>query len=129
MNTCERCNGTGLEDSGAIRPWGEKILVECECRLKERDMDELRKQFEGWGESHFGAFWPYFIDTFVNNGKYTHASIDSAWEGWQASRAAIEIELPEACSCCYSESEKELHDSAMDEVADILRAAGIKVKE
>lgn len=52
-----------------------------------------------------------------------------AWDtAWAASRAAIEIELPEACSCCYSESEKEWHDSVMGEVSEHLRAAGLKIK-
>lgn len=40
MSTCERCNGSGFEDSGGVQPWGEPILVECECRLMERNMDE-----------------------------------------------------------------------------------------
>lgn len=125
MSTCERCNGTGLEDSGGVQPWGEQILVECECRLKEVSMDESRIAFEkachdGLINGGLGKFY---------NGVYASELTRAVFSGWQASRAAIEIELPEACSCCYSESEKELHDSAMSEVADILSAAGIKVKE
>lgn len=30
---CERCKGTGLEDSGGVQPWGESIFIECQCRL------------------------------------------------------------------------------------------------
>ena len=29
--TCQRCNGTGMEDSGGVQPWGEPILIECQC--------------------------------------------------------------------------------------------------
>lgn len=79
-------------------------------------MDESRKQFE------------QAYEQLRKDGQTIN--LWDVWRmAWQASRAAIEIELPEACSCCYSESEKEWHDSVMGEVTDILNAAGIKVKE
>ncbi|MNH25163.1 hypothetical protein D3C79_851370 [compost metagenome] len=28
---CQRCSDTGLTDSGGVQPWGEPILVPCEC--------------------------------------------------------------------------------------------------
>lgn len=83
-------------------------------------MDESRKQFAEAFEELTG--WE--LEDYPNQ-DYS----DTCWEFWKKSRAAIEIELPEACSCCYSESEKDWHDSVMGEVTDILRAAGIKVKE
>lgn len=36
---CERCNGTGFEDSGGVQPWGEQILIECQCRLTPQHAD------------------------------------------------------------------------------------------
>lgn len=30
---CERCGGTGMCDSGGVQPWGEQILIECDCRV------------------------------------------------------------------------------------------------
>ena len=83
-------------------------------------MDESRKQFAEAFEELTG--WE--LEDYPNQ-DYA----DTFWEFWEKSRAAIEIGLPEACSCCYSEPEKEWHDSVMSEVTDILRAAGIKVKE
>lgn len=29
---CPKCNGTGMTDSGGVQPWGEPILIECDCR-------------------------------------------------------------------------------------------------
>lgn len=28
---CRLCNGTGRMDSGGSAPWGEPLMVECEC--------------------------------------------------------------------------------------------------
>lgn len=28
---CQKCSDTGLTDSGGVQPWGEPILVPCEC--------------------------------------------------------------------------------------------------
>lgn len=29
---CPKCNDTGVADSGGVQPWGEPILIECDCR-------------------------------------------------------------------------------------------------
>lgn len=29
--TCQKCNGTGMADSGGVQPWGEPISVPCDC--------------------------------------------------------------------------------------------------
>ncbi|EMH2077945.1 hypothetical protein N0P37_005372, partial [Citrobacter freundii] len=29
---CPKCNDTGMADSGGVQPWGEPILIECDCR-------------------------------------------------------------------------------------------------
>ncbi|ELQ6160087.1 hypothetical protein R2281_003854 [Cronobacter dublinensis] len=28
---CQKCGNTGLADSGGVQPWGEPILIDCEC--------------------------------------------------------------------------------------------------
>ncbi|EOD3176009.1 hypothetical protein PYX08_25115 [Citrobacter freundii] len=30
--SCPKCNDTGMADSGGVQPWGEPILIECDCR-------------------------------------------------------------------------------------------------
>jgi hypothetical protein len=32
MTTCPRCEDTGMADSGGSYPWGEPILIPCDCR-------------------------------------------------------------------------------------------------
>ncbi|HHD7610067.1 TPA: hypothetical protein ACOVI8_002639 [Escherichia coli] len=48
-------------------------------------MDESRKQFEEWFKNK------YHVSSDVM--KIMHIKVEIAWEAWQASRAAIEIEL------------------------------------
>lgn len=31
--TCPKCNGTGMADSGGVRPWGDPISIECDCTV------------------------------------------------------------------------------------------------
>lgn len=90
-------------------------------------VDKSREQFEKWFSKSYSCIAKLF--RLNSEGEYENLTIRASWRAWQASRAAIEIELPEVCSCCYSESEKEWHDSVISEVTDILSAAGIKVKE
>lgn len=92
MNTCERCNSTGLEDSGGVQPWGEQIIVECECRLMERNMDESRKQFEKWYLLNWGHTednHETLFETGPDDGSYYRLGVRMAHESWQASRATI----------------------------------------
>jgi hypothetical protein len=91
----------------------------------EWNMDVSRKAFEQWCESNrYGVILKVGGDT-----EYNSRETQVMWESWQASRSSIEIELPESCSCCYIESEKEWHDAVIGEIADILIASGIKIKE
>lgn len=81
------------------------------------DMDESRKQFEEWFKNK------YHVSSDVM--KIMHIKVEIAWEAWQASRAAIEIELPESFTM-HSGRSPYLYVS---EVQSAIRAAGIKVKE
>lgn len=38
---CFKCKGTGEAESGGVQPWGEQILVKCDCQF------EPAKQGEG----------------------------------------------------------------------------------
>lgn len=89
-------------------------------------MDESRKAFESWVASatnsdlHRGIM----LDRRESGG-YSHLATENKWEAWQASRAAIEIELPESFTM-HSGRTPYLYVS---EVQSAIRAAGIKVKE
>lgn len=95
-------------------------------------MDESRKQFEAWRISDSPTSNLYRD----SHGQYAEIGTWIAWKAWQASRAAIEIELPRRKATYASGyGDGYLVDSLMgdaleyDETVEAIRAAGIKVKE
>ncbi|HCD7173186.1 TPA: hypothetical protein NDY72_000319 [Enterobacter cloacae] len=86
-------------------------------------MDESRKQFE----AEMAKLGDCVDMRRAKNGdeEYMEWDVRLAWKMWQASRAAIEIDLPEWFS------PHDCGDRAMwsDSVEKAIRAAGIKVKE
>ncbi|ELY4540693.1 hypothetical protein SMZ85_002969 [Cronobacter sakazakii] len=98
-------------------------------------MDESRKQFEeSWlrrgGESSDLIRYPenhHEIGSGNIGGQYVMDDVQSHWQTWQASRAAVEIELPSelslkkfACSDCIG--------AVLEAVENHVLAAGLKVK-
>ncbi len=50
MTKCPECNDTGQRDSGGIHPWGEPVLMPCDCKDAEvgrqwRENSSLEKWF------------------------------------------------------------------------------------
>lgn len=87
-------------------------------------MEELRKQFEKWCQcERNGVILKIGID-----GEYNSRESQIMWEAWQASRAAIEIELPKnkwhPCDCI---DVVVAYDK--DDIDQCIRAAGLRVKE
>lgn len=87
-------------------------------------MDEsrnnMREEFESW----LAPSWSR--DTYLEDEgevAYVDDWVQGAWVGWRASRAAIEIELP----AWFVSDAIAVYDR--DEVDEVIRAAGIKVKE
>ena len=84
-------------------------------------MKSSREQFEEWfsdgvNEGMKGS----------PSGDYENLITQTAWMAWQASRAAIEIELPDKIMV---EDEFDIgHNCAIDYCADAIRAAGLTVK-
>ncbi|MGV6014730.1 hypothetical protein ACVN4T_23150 [Escherichia coli] len=79
-------------------------------------MDESRKKFEEWFENYTGCD--------PKNKIYANM-VEMYWQAWQASRAAIEIELPES----FTMHSGRIPYLYVSEVQSAIRAAGIKVKE
>ncbi|HCM9990871.1 TPA: hypothetical protein N6H80_003613 [Escherichia coli] len=91
-------------------------------------MDESRKQFEEWFKNK------YHVSSDVM--KIMHIKVEIAWEAWQASRAAIEIELPAKNDISGDDHPipdlvdwDDGRNAGIQECAEAIRAAGIKVKE
>ncbi|QMF26052.1 hypothetical protein HVY89_08490 [Escherichia coli] len=87
-------------------------------------MDESRKQFEEWFENYTGC---------DHKNKIYANMVEMYWQAWQASRAAIEIELqkpkkgplPGDYHIGYDSGAESQYESDVEAI----RAAGVKVKE
>lgn len=101
-------------------------------------MDKSREQFEAWWCQYADEPLVYVRGQRSSLGEYYNEFIDRAWHAWQASRAAIELDIdwPEANDDYWKEGEEGAyargHEDGKDKVSLAVRkalsAAGIKVK-
>ena len=77
--------------------------------------EKMREEFESWAIS-------CHMCTYLDCVEYRHQSTEWAWMAWQASRAALVVELPGAiwCSLAYHE--------AINDVKEALDDAGVGYK-
>ena len=77
--------------------------------------EKMREEFESWAIS-------CHMCTYLDGVEYRHQSTELAWMAWQASRAALVVELPGAiwCSLAYHE--------AINDVKEALDDAGVGYK-
>ncbi|EJC1153967.1 hypothetical protein MYA08_001871 [Cronobacter sakazakii] len=88
-------------------------------------MDKSREQFEAAIKQKYGDL----IDQRVcknGDGEYMAWDMQVAWWAWQASRAAVEIELDD--KVMVEDEFDKGHNCAIDYCAEAIRAAGLKVK-
>nr|WP_105605150.1 hypothetical protein [Cronobacter sakazakii] len=96
-------------------------------------MDKSIEQFQSWWEEWFGeAPLTPWNELWCGDG-YSAEDIDHMWEAWQASRAAVEIELPPTIEVhplgpSTAKMFCELHKNTVAECANSIRAAGLKIK-
>jgi len=83
-------------------------------------MDEkMRAEFEAWAQR-------FRLPLHRDGDGYVEAEIDAAWQAWQASRAALVVELPKG-----SEPGDFAHPVMVAEVEAVIsaiEAAGVRVK-
>lgn len=99
------------------------------------NIEKMREEFEAW--VNFRAldtpmgFYPRLLHrSRLDEDIYTTSWVDSAWEGWQASRAALLIELPVKGNP-RPENEVSWHNirnQTIEACARSIEAAGVKVK-
>ncbi|HEB4079312.1 hypothetical protein ACSENU_22930 [Pseudomonas aeruginosa] len=96
-------------------------------------MHDMREEFEAWASSHFvdvGSGNPLKKGP---NGHYGFYVVATAWKVWQASRAALKVELPErAVLPEYTEHrllycERTGFNDCLERVKEALQQAGIEV--
>lgn len=86
-----------------------------------------REQFETWWKTQRAVC--QFAREGSKNGAYHSKPCQSAWEAWQASREAVDVQLPDRRDYEETLSDHELgFNIALELCAEAIRAAGIKVK-
>lgn len=93
-------------------------------------MPDMREEFEAWASSHFvdvGSGNPLKKGP---NGNYGFYVVATAWKAWQASRAALRVELPAKRSYSMYATKHECHafNDAIEKANEALQQAGIEVK-
>ncbi|ECG0731152.1 hypothetical protein DKG50_18740 [Salmonella enterica] len=91
-------------------------------------MDESRKAFEQWFQSKYKCT--------VETMKVMQIKVELSWDAWKESRSAIEIELPAKNDISGDDYPipdlvdwDDGRNAGIQECAEAIRAAGIKVKE
>lgn len=94
------------------------------------EVDKSREQFEAYYAEYFGQSLQWVIDRRCENkdfsGYQMGTGLQSAWKMWQASRAAIEIELPDSTE--FDGPDMSGAQQAIRQIREILTETGIKVK-
>ncbi len=90
-------------------------------------MPDMREEFEAWHHAEFG----YVIA--VEDDPQQDGQCAKRWKAWQASRAALRVELPERRDPLNSTGDDENPRSAgfndcLERVTEALQQAGIEVK-
>ena len=89
--------------------------------------DKMREEFEAWHRSVVEGEPPH---EKYNSGDYRNQHVQRYWAGWQASREALVIELPELHTMAPDDDRKwhGCRNSTIRTCARAIEAAGLKVK-
>lgn len=93
--------------------------AEADARMM-RAVVKMRAEFEAWA-GQYG----YSLERDHETGGYYADGADLAWSAWQASRAALAVELPDSRSLSASDDPW----SVRDWCKDAIESAGVRVKE
>lgn len=88
--------------------------------------EKMREEFEAWALARFinsETMNPLLRDPEESD-EYLYTMVNMAWVAWQASRAALVIELPE--DYCYDSSGEAY--LVIRDCREAIEAAGLKVK-
>ena len=92
-------------------------------------MEQMRNEFERWLKDKFGYRQDY-IDFYRGEGNYrAHPGLRERWEGWQASRQAIEISPPNFFGRLELPADYENgYLDALEDYDEKISAAGLRIK-
>lgn len=69
-------------------------------------MDKMREEFEAWFSAENGA-----LPQKASDGGYYYTPANDMWIAWQASRAALHVELPGAWILAEHEYKRQVEES------------------
>ncbi|HFH4297231.1 TPA: hypothetical protein ACGJ44_000799 [Pseudomonas aeruginosa] len=93
-------------------------------------MPDMREEFEAWVTAAMGGYADLRKSNDPNFA-YDDADVDFAYQAWQASRAALRVELPEKMEPTrniYGNLIIGSYNAVLDAVKEALQQAGIEVK-
>ena len=79
--------------------------------------EKMRDGFESWCLANGYTLRPAETNCgIIIEGDYGHPTVQIAWQAWQASRAALAVELPGAiwCSLAYHEATNDVKEALDD---------------
>ena len=82
--------------------------------------EKMREAFELWAIS-------CHMCTYLDGVEYRHQSTEWAWMAWQASRAALVVELPEKPYCAQGMAYPDYSD-ALKDCRRAIESSGVKCK-
>ena len=92
-------------------------------------MPDIREEFEAWATAAMGGYADLRKSTDPNF-EYDDADVDFAYQAWQASRAALKVELPRPYgpSLLDIDPDFEQYNRGIRDCKEALQQAGIEVK-
>ncbi|HCL4225708.1 TPA: hypothetical protein N2C25_003937 [Pseudomonas aeruginosa] len=93
-------------------------------------MPDMREEFEAWASACGFTLSPDQNNCgIIVPERYGHPSVQRCWEAWQASRAALRVELPAKRSYSMYVTKHECHafNDAIEKAKEALQQAGIEV--
>ena len=82
--------------------------------------EKMREEFESWAIS-------CHMCTYLDGVEYRHQSTEWAWMAWQASRAALVVELPQKPYCAQGMAYPDYSD-ALNDCREAIESVGVKCK-
>ena len=90
--------------------------------------EKMRDGFESWCLANGYTLRPAETNCgIIIDGDYGHPTVQIAWQAWQASRAALVVELPQKPYCAQGMAYPDYSD-ALNDCREAIESVGVKCK-
>ncbi|EOZ0651009.1 DUF551 domain-containing protein [Cronobacter muytjensii] len=104
---CPKCGNTGLADSGGVQPWGEPILIECDCTAPPAPTDKPKSEMSQKAEqllrdtTDLAETLGAETDTTAQQLESLAGKVVGGSDGFECTPVADLYELLTKCGECY----------------------------